>query len=133
MKQLLSISKRKNLQILLLVLLLNLVWMGTVGQVNQSNLIQDSLNVNQSLLLVQAASAANSYTTPDFVVVPPSPAAAQLGKFESGDVGMYTGTAQYMIPLYTFETPNYSLPLSLNYSSNGLKVDELATWVGYNL
>ena len=63
-------------------------------------------------------------TIPDFMITPPTPSAAQLGSFGAGEVGLYTGTAQYTVPIYTFETANLSLPITLNYSSNGLKVDE---------
>lgn len=68
---------------------------------------------------------------PEHKVVQPSPEAAQLGIFGTVPVGLFTGTIQQSIPLYEFKTANLSLPISLNYSSNGLLVDRIASWVGY--
>ena len=62
----------------------------------------------------------------------PSPGAAELGRFSAAKVGLYTGTAQYSIPIYEFKTPNLSLPVTLDYSSNGLMVDKIASWVGFD-
>ncbi len=50
----------------------------------------------------------------------PSPSAAELGRFSATKVGLYTGTAQYSIPIYEFKTPNLTIPITLDYSSNGL-------------
>lgn len=62
--------------------------------------------------------------------LPPSPNAASLGVFGDVDVGLYTGAVQYGIPIYTFKTRHLEIPISLNYSSSGLKVDQIASWVG---
>jgi hypothetical protein len=63
-------------------------------------------------------------------MLPPAPTAAELGKYGLLPVGLVNGTARADIPLYTFTTRNLSIPLSLTYSANGLKVDEVASWVG---
>lgn len=63
-------------------------------------------------------------------VIPNSPTSAELGRFGAVPVGLFTGTAQINIPLYELKTNNLSLPITLNYSSNGLKVDKVASWVG---
>lgn len=62
----------------------------------------------------------------------PSPSAAELGRFSATKVGLYTGTAQYSIPIYEFKTPNLTLPIVLDYSSNGLVVDKIGSWVGFD-
>lgn len=62
--------------------------------------------------------------------LPTSPTAASLGNYGNIDVGLHTGTVQYSIPIYSFKTRNLEVPISLNYSSNGIKVDQLASWVG---
>ena len=69
---------------------------------------------------------------PDYipVVIPPSPTAAALGQYGQVPVGMFTGTPQVSIPLYTLKSKYLSVPLSLSYSSNGVKVDQVASWVG---
>ena len=43
---------------------------------------------------------------------------------------MFTGTAQFNIPLYQLKSNKLSVPISLNYSTNGVKVDQIASWVG---
>jgi YD repeat-containing protein len=63
---------------------------------------------------------------------PIAPNAAELGRFSAVQVGLFTGTAQYSIPIYEFKTPNLSLPIMLDYSSNGLVVDKIGSWVGYD-
>ena len=46
-------------------------------------------------------------------------------------VSDYTGTLNYVINLYTIESGNIKIPLTLNYiGGNGIRVNEEATWVG---
>lgn len=63
-------------------------------------------------------------------IVPPSPTAYELGKYGQIEVGMFTGTPNVNVPLYTYRTKNLAVPISLSYGSNGIKVDQMATWVG---
>ena len=63
-------------------------------------------------------------------IIPPSPTSSSLGNYGGIDVGLYTGTANISIPVYTLKTKNLSIPISLNYSSSGVKVDQVASWVG---
>lgn len=62
----------------------------------------------------------------------PNPNAADLGRFSAVPVGLFTGTANYSILLYEFKTTNLSVPLTLEYSSNGLIVDRISSWVGFD-
>ena len=59
-----------------------------------------------------------------------SPNASSLGKYGQVPVGLFTGTPQVHIPLYNFTTRGVSLPISLNYVTNGVKVNEIASQVG---
>jgi YD repeat-containing protein len=63
-------------------------------------------------------------------IVPPSPNAANLGKV--GDIPMngYTGSATISIPLYAVKEKGITVPISLEYSSNGSKPNEIPSWVG---
>ncbi|MGN7825078.1 RHS repeat domain-containing protein [Chitinophaga sp. 22536] len=63
-------------------------------------------------------------------LIPPSPNAAALGKYGDIPVGLYTGIPNIGIPLYTVKLGKFSLPISLNYHSSGLKVEERASNVG---
>ncbi|PKV50678.1 YD repeat-containing protein [Aquimarina sp. MAR_2010_214] len=63
-------------------------------------------------------------------IIPPSPNASSLGKYGQVPVGLFTGTPQINIPLYTLKTGKLSVPISLDYSSNGIRVDQLPSNVG---
>ncbi len=63
-------------------------------------------------------------------ILPPSPHAFAMTRYGGINVGLQTGAARLEIPLYTLKTKNLSLPVSLSYSSSGIKVDEIAGRVG---
>lgn len=48
----------------------------------------------------------------------------------SSSVNLCTGKASTSIPIYTYQGRETSLPISLNYTANGIKVEELASSVG---
>jgi YD repeat-containing protein len=63
-------------------------------------------------------------------MVQPAPNAAALGKYADYPVSYYTGVPDISVPLYTLKDGGISLPISLSYHASGIKVSELATWVG---
>jgi len=63
-------------------------------------------------------------------VIPPAPSVGALGKYGNVPVNLSTGAPTVTIPLYEINLRNASLPISLSYSSNGVKVDAVASWVG---
>ena len=63
-------------------------------------------------------------------VAPLSPNAASLGKYVETPVNLFTGQVGASIPLYTVQTGDISIPISLTYNNTGLKVDEIPSWVG---
>ena len=63
-------------------------------------------------------------------VAPPSANAASLGKYGDIPVSYHTGVPNISIPIYTVTQGKLSVPITLNYHSSGIKVDELASWVG---
>jgi len=71
---------------------------------------------------------------PDMVnykdVLPASPNAASLGKYGEIPVSTYTGIPNISIPLWELKTGTYKLPISLSYHASGIKVSEIASWVG---
>jgi RHS repeat-associated protein len=59
-----------------------------------------------------------------------APNAAALGKYGDYSVGNYTGVPDIGIPIYTVQEGPLSLPISMNYHASGIKVAEMASWVG---
>lgn len=60
-------------------------------------------------------------------VLQASPTAAEFGKVGLVNQNLLTGSAGIHLPLFDFTTKDLSLAVSLNYSGNGLKVDQLAS------
>jgi len=63
-------------------------------------------------------------------IIPPSPTAYSLGNYGNVPVGLFIGAPNISVPLFTYKTNNITLPLSLFYGSNGIKVDEVSSNVG---
>ncbi|MEM1318666.1 MAG: RHS repeat-associated core domain-containing protein [Bacteroidota bacterium] len=80
------------------------------------------------LLFLCAPSAQNN----PFVSSPaaPSPGAASLGEQSNIPVNLYSGKAQIGVPLFHLESDHADLPVRLGYSSDGIKVTQMASEVG---
>lgn len=63
-------------------------------------------------------------------VFPPSPSAFKFSTYGNIPLNGSTGGFSYSIPLYTIAQHDISLPITLDYYSNGVKIDELAGIVG---
>ncbi|MEM9920948.1 MAG: DUF6443 domain-containing protein, partial [Bacteroidota bacterium] len=63
-------------------------------------------------------------------VVMPAPNAAALGKYGDIPISHYTGVPNIGIPIYTVQQGPLSLPVSLSYHASGIKLGEMASWVG---
>lgn len=65
-------------------------------------------------------------------IISPSPNSSSLGKYGNIPVSHYTGTYNLNIPVYRYTTPmkDFSLAISLNYHTGGIKIDEMASNVG---
>lgn len=57
-------------------------------------------------------------------IIPASPEAFKLGSYGNIPVGLFTGSSNINIPLINYSIGNISLPVSLHYSSSGVKVDD---------
>lgn len=68
-------------------------------------------------------------------VIPPSPDAFNFTRYGNVPVGLFTGTAQYSLPVYTISCGKLIHNISLKYATNGIKVDEMAgrTGLGWTL
>ncbi|WP_073413545.1 RHS repeat domain-containing protein, partial [Flavobacterium defluvii] len=63
-------------------------------------------------------------------IIPPSTTAYALGTYGNTPIGLFTGSQNISIPIYTYKTANLEVPISMFYSSNGIKVDEISSNVG---
>lgn len=63
-------------------------------------------------------------------VIPASPTAAALGKYGDIPVNYHSGSPNISVPLFNLNSGKLGLPVSLSYQFNGLKTEEIASWVG---
>lgn len=89
--------------------------------------LYSALGLSQSL--VPDTNGNNTLELPN--VTPPSPEAFAFTKYSSG-ISEFTGKANVSIPLYTYTAGKLQLPISLSYTSSGVKVDDYPTWTGMN-
>ncbi|GAB5400684.1 MAG: hypothetical protein Aureis2KO_22690 [Aureisphaera sp.] len=64
------------------------------------------------------------------VTLPNSPEVAALTKYGDYDSSLYTGTPNISIPLGAVSGREFGVPVSLTYDASGIKVEQMATWVG---
>lgn len=63
---------------------------------------------------------------------PQTPTTSDLGKYGEVQVNESTGTISPSIPLFEYNSGKINLPISLNYSGNGVRVNQDPTWTGVN-
>ncbi len=61
-----------------------------------------------------------------------NPDVSAFQKVNMFDMNLYTGKANINIPIYEIKTGDLSIPITLNYDTGGIKVDDIATSVGQN-
>jgi hypothetical protein len=79
-------------------------------------------------LNVNAQSGNPTYFQPN--VFPSAPNTAAFAKFGNYPVNMYSGVPEISIPLYTIESGELKVPITLAYHASGIRVAEAASWVG---
>jgi len=62
--------------------------------------------------------------------LPPSPTSASLGQYGDFEINGYTGVPGINVPLATVQLKDFSLPITLSYNATGIKVEDIASWVG---
>ncbi|MCR9250201.1 MAG: hypothetical protein NXI20_07230 [bacterium] len=74
----------------------------------------------------------NTYAQDNYSQLPtfPEPNAASLGEYGDIPVSHHTGVPNISIPIFTLQEGSLSMPISMSYHSSGVKVDEMASWVG---
>jgi RHS repeat-associated protein len=78
--------------------------------------------------VAQGTASLPKFSAPD--VIPPSPDMASLGKFGDIPVGLYSGIASVDVPLYEIRSKDIRVPVGISFHTGGVKVDEIASWVG---
>ncbi|NSL85330.1 hypothetical protein ECE50_000705 [Chitinophaga sp. Mgbs1] len=63
-------------------------------------------------------------------LVPITPEAASLGKYDAVPVSLYTGIPNISIPIYEIDLNGFKLPISLSYHAGGIKIEDIASCVG---
>ena len=86
--------------------------------------------ITQSIWAQVNSSTENKSYLPN--VTPPSPEAFAMSEYGKNGVSEFSGKLNISIPLYTFNAGQLSLPVSLNYSGAGVKVNDISTWAGTN-
>lgn len=71
---------------------------------------------------------AGSTSLTNFVQPPPN--AAALGKYADFPVSYFTGVPDISIPIYELKDGDADIPISLSYHASGVRVGEVASWVG---
>src|SRR6266496_4502806 len=65
-------------------------------------------------------------------ITPPSPEASAFVKYGTYPIVTYTGKPDITIPVYEIKTGKLSVPISLSYDATGIRVNDMASWVGMN-
>ncbi|WP_333597410.1 hypothetical protein [Chryseobacterium flavum] len=63
-------------------------------------------------------------------IIPPSPNASSIAKFVESPVSYYTGSANVGVPLFTINTRDIPLDVSIQYDTKGVRVAEIASSIG---
>ncbi|MFT3750116.1 MAG: DUF5977 domain-containing protein [Agriterribacter sp.] len=90
------------------------------------NFIKRNL-VTTVLLFALGVKAQQNYSIP---AMPKSPNVAAMDRYGTFGVNFYRGLPEISIPLYEIKTKSFSIPLTLSYHASGIKVNDVASWVG---
>lgn len=83
------------------------------------------------LISIQLCLGQNTNDDDDFEkITPPSPTAYAMAKYGQLPISLFTGTPNIDVPIFQYKCGGLTLPISLNYSSSGIKVDDLGSYVG---
>ncbi|MFZ6664179.1 hypothetical protein [Peijinzhouia sedimentorum] len=64
--------------------------------------------------------------------IPPSPTAASLSNYVLSPSSSFSGRPSVSIPLFTVSHRGLNIPIQLSYDASGVKVTDMASWVGMN-
>ncbi|MEM8524808.1 MAG: DUF6443 domain-containing protein [Bacteroidota bacterium] len=96
----------------------------TISNILTNVIVMVVICLSQNLL------AQNPSTDPLSDIIPPGPTSASLGKYGNIPVGLHTGNPNISIPLIVAEGIHIDVPISVSYHSGGIRIEEVASWVG---
>ncbi len=64
------------------------------------------------------------------IKIPNSPEASAFIKYGDIPVNLYTGSPTISVPIYQIQGKQLSVPITMSYDASGIKVNQLASWVG---
>lgn len=62
----------------------------------------------------------------------PSPQTYTVTRYGNQEINESTGKVNLSIPIYNYKAGNLFVPITMNYLGNGVKVNDIPTWVGMN-
>ena len=81
-----------------------------------------------TIFLMLALSVSSQMQIPPKNVL--SPNASSLGEYGVIPVSPYTGQQIISIPIHEIEVGEHKIPITLNYHSGGVRIEQLPSWVG---
>jgi hypothetical protein len=82
------------------------------------------------LLCSNIALGQGSLAPKPIVITPKSPNVAAIEKYGNFEVNLFHGVPEINIPLFDLKSKAFSIPLTLSYHASGIKVTDVASWVG---
>ena len=92
-----------------------------------------TFSISTLLLSAQSTPTEENGFTPKITL--PSPEAFSFTRYGDIPVGLFTGSMSYSVPLFQISSGKLSIPISLDYTTNGIKVDAVSgrTGMDWNL
>lgn len=88
-------------------------------------LLSTFLSLGILFLSAQNSTDVSSYAPRDWTIIPPAPEVASMMRNIDFSVTPFTGQPDISFPIYTITEGNLSVPISIQYQSGGLKVDDM--------
>jgi len=82
------------------------------------------------LMLLSSCVFAQNNTPKSIVVTPKSPNVAAMERYGNYEVNLFHGVPNITIPLFEIKTKGQTVPITLSYHASGIKVTDVASWVG---
>src|SRR5690349_6628492 len=102
----------------------------TISKKRVSKNLRDFIIISVTALSTNLAGQ-SSFTADLPQLLPSSPEPTAFVKAGVGNSNLSTGAATASIPLYTIKVKDFTFPISVSYSTQGLKADEASSRVGY--